>query len=373
MIRWTVPLLIGVACAPLAAQQPSPDSIYQLAQVEVHPEALNGEELGAALFARYPAALKAAGVSGEVVVSMVIGPDGLPRTVELVRSTDTLFNAPTLEVASLLRFSPAQMGGRPVPVRITLPVPWEAGPAEDAPGPDALGGYEMREVDVQPRFTNRTEFQRELERNYPPGPRDAGVGTVVQVRFLINPNGTTSHVRVTNSEHEAFDAPTIAAVQTLRFTPAQIAGQPVAVWAELPIEWGHDAPGPDEHGAYSSAEVERRPRPTNVQTLQRALERLYPRDLLNGGITGTVTVRFRVDENGMVRDASIIRSTDARFNEATLTAIQVLRFRPATAGGKPVSAWVQQQVEWLLIRERLDPELGQPAIGCTINTPRGCG
>ena len=230
------------ACAgtvPMAAQVPAaqPDSIYALAQVEVRPEALNGEELGAAVFAKYPPRLREAGVSGEVTVSLVVGSDGLPRNVELVSSTDTLFNAPTLEAVSLLRFSPAKIGGRPVAVRVVFPVPWTAGPAPEAPGPDSTGTYALAEVEVQPRPVNREDLQRALERSYPPELKDAGTTGVVQVRFRISPDGLVTNPRVTNSTDPRFNDATLAAVQVLRFRPAQIGRRRVAVWVELPIQW----------------------------------------------------------------------------------------------------------------------------------------
>lgn len=338
----------STAALPALGQEPAaPDSIYQLAQVEVRPGALNGGELGAALFARYPASLKAAGVSGEVTVSMVVGTDGLPRNLELVSTTDTLFNGPTLEVVSLLRFSPAQMGGRPVPVRIVVPVAWEAGPVTNAPGPDALGAYELGEVDVPPRPTKGSSLRVALEPGDVSLPEGAERFVTVQVRTLVNPDGTLSHTRVTRSTNEWFDAPTLDALEEFRFTPARLGSRPVPVWVEFPIHWSDGDPRPDLDVAYTFGLPERMPQPTNVPVLQRALERLYPRELRNGGITGTVQVRFRVDREGMVENAVVTSSTDERFNEATLTAIQVLRFRPAQVGRKRVAVWVEIPLQWV--------------------------
>ncbi|MBW3630679.1 MAG: energy transducer TonB, partial [Gemmatimonadetes bacterium] len=90
------------------------------------------------------------------------------------------------------------------------------------------------------------------------------------------------------------------------------------------------------------------PRPRNVRELQRALERLYPPELRDLGVTAEVEVRFRVDEAGNVQSPSISRSNDPRFNSATLAAVQVLRFIPARVGGKPVKAWVCIPIRWTI-------------------------
>lgn len=122
------------------------------------------------------------------------------------------------------------------------------GPAE--PGaPAAQGGeagtadtshtYELSEVVEPPRARNMGALLRELERNYPPQLRDAGVTGVVRVRFRILENGAVDRPTMTITEvgHPAFAEPTLVSVQNLRFDPARVNGRPVRVWAELPVQW----------------------------------------------------------------------------------------------------------------------------------------
>jgi hypothetical protein len=86
---------------------------------------------------------------------MTVGTDGQPRDLQLVSSSDTGFNTPTLAIASLLRFSPAQVSGREVRVRLDLTMDWDSGPRHDTPGPDSTGAYELSEVTETPRMLNR--------------------------------------------------------------------------------------------------------------------------------------------------------------------------------------------------------------------------
>lgn len=62
----------------------------------------------------------------------------------------------------------------------------------------------------------------------------------------------------------------------------------------------------------------------------------YPAEARNAGITGAVTVEFVVDEQGRVQLARVVESTDARFEAATLRAVQKWRFEPGKKNGRPV-------------------------------------
>jgi TonB family protein len=114
--------------------------------------------------------------------------------------------------------------------------------ASAAPGSEAGTGddtYELSEVVEPPRALNVAALQRELERNYPPLLRDAGVTGRVHVRFRILENGTVdrSSMTITQASHPAFVQPTLTSVEQLRFAPARLNGRPVKVWAELPVQW----------------------------------------------------------------------------------------------------------------------------------------
>jgi TonB family protein len=110
---------------------------------------------------------------------------------------------------------------------------------EQREAPADVGTYELSAVEEQPRPTNVQELQRQLERNYPPLLRDAGVTGTVQVRFRVLEDGhvDAESITVTNSTHEQFNDPTIRSVQRLRFRPAKVNNRPVKVWVELPIQW----------------------------------------------------------------------------------------------------------------------------------------
>lgn len=239
IFRLVVPLAVCAATIPLTAQAPAGarDTVYDLDQVQVRPAPLNAPVLAAALRTTYPPHLEEAGIGGAVVVAMVIGADGQPRDARLVSSTDTAFDAPSIAMVSLLRFSPAQVDGRAVGVRLELPINWEPGARlVDAPPPDSGDAYELTEVEVEPRLINRETVVRAMQREYPPHLRDAGVAGAAEVRFRVDEDGSVSHASVL-SAHPQFGVPALRVVQLMRFEPATVGGASVKAWVVLPMQW----------------------------------------------------------------------------------------------------------------------------------------
>jgi TonB family protein len=239
IFRLALPIAMCAATIPLTGQAPpaARDTVYNLDQVQVRPVPLNSPELAAALRTTYPPHLEEAGVGGAVVVEMVVGTDGQPRDMRLVSSTDTAFDAPTIAMVSLLRFSPAQVDGRAVGVRLELPINWEPGARlVDAPPPDSGDAYELTDVEVEPRLINRETVVRAMMREYPPHLRDAGVPGAAEVRFRVDEDGSVSHASVL-SAHPQFGVPALRVVQLMRFKPATVGGASVKAWVVLPMQW----------------------------------------------------------------------------------------------------------------------------------------
>jgi TonB family protein len=386
-------LLLLTAAVPGTAQRtPSAASarVYELNEVEVLPRPQNAADFTAALQAGYPSHLRAAGVGGTVQVAFILSPEGQPGDVRVLSTPDSGFNAPTVQAVSMLRFTPAQVQGRAVPVRVEQPITWrvEAAPAAAAaqnpraPG-DSINGYELAEVEELPRPVTSGAFSEALARGYPAHLRAAGVSGTVQVRFRVEPDGSTTHHSITSSTNHDFDEPTLRAIPVLRFRPAKVGGRPVRVWVEQPVQWMTDAalagaataaPGDSVNG-YELSAVEVLPRVVDRQAFGRALAEGYPPVLRDAGTGGMVHVRFRVEVDGTTSHASITHSTHHDFDAPTLRAVQFLRFRPARIGGKPVRVWVEQPIQWTIsgtsgfMPPRYEPDRGRfrpPPNPCSV-------
>ncbi|HEU4882819.1 MAG TPA: energy transducer TonB [Longimicrobium sp.] len=345
-----------IAAVPAVAQ-PAQDSagVYELHQVEARPSPLNVGELLAALRQSYPPALWEAGVEGTVQLSFVVGADGSLRDVRVVSATDSAFAAPTVQAVSLLRFSPAQVGGRPVAVRVEQPIVWRAGQppaASRAPVlPDSVPVLSLDSVDVRSVPLNFREFEAALRAYYPADLRSTGATAQVLAGFAIDPRGEPQYVQVLESTDARFDQATADAIRRLRFQPARRGGAPVWVWMEVPVRWADpgaagEGAEADTAGAYEMSAVAEVPRVMSTTAFQNALARGYPPALRNAGRSGRVVVRFMVREDGTVSRASVVRSTDSAFDQPSLEAVRLLRFHPARLDGRPVRVWVEQPIDW---------------------------
>ncbi len=74
----------------------------------------------------YPDKLKRDGVSGMVVVNVVIEVDGKVSEVEVRNSTNAEFEAPAVEAVKNWRFKPAKKGGSAIRSKVALPLKFSA-------------------------------------------------------------------------------------------------------------------------------------------------------------------------------------------------------------------------------------------------------
>lgn len=75
----------------------------------------------------------------------------------------------------------------------------------------------------------------------------------------------------------------------------------------------------------------------------------YPVDLRRAGVEGVVTVRFTVNENGLVEDANILSSPDERLSDLSLESIRSWRFAPLVRKGSPSKGYFVQKFPFRLV------------------------
>jgi TonB family protein len=236
-------LFLIAAASPAVAQHSTPAApdtarVYELADVQIPPSALNGDDLLNALNAAYPPHLRAAGTAGTVQVQLVIGADGVPRDVTVLSATDTAFSAPTVAALGLLRFSPAHLGDRPVAVRAVFPVNWSVAP-DSTPAPTSAAATAPADrapvAETQPVLRNASRIAQRMRELHPRGAPRQGE---VWVRFQITAEGTVTGMTVVRASEPVFAQPSLQLASEMRFYPAQVEGRgAVAVWVDIPITW----------------------------------------------------------------------------------------------------------------------------------------
>lgn len=70
----------------------------------------------------YPMEARHMGLTGEVLVELIVDESGRVKTAHVVSSTDRQFEEPTLRAVHLWRFQPGKKNGRPVSFRMVAPV-----------------------------------------------------------------------------------------------------------------------------------------------------------------------------------------------------------------------------------------------------------
>jgi TonB family protein len=76
----------------------------------------------------------------------------------------------------------------------------------------------------------------------------------------------------------------------------------------------------------------------------------YPRTAMMAHLNGFVIVECIIDRNGVVRDAKVVKSTSALFEQAALDAVQQWQFAPGSLHGKPVDTIFDLTVTFTITR-----------------------
>jgi TonB family protein len=131
-----VQVLLAAGAAPLSPE-PAGDGVYEL--VQVMPELQGGM---AALQRRilYPEAARRRGIEGRVFVRFVVDQRGMPGDIQVVRGIGGGCDEAAAQAVGESRFTPGYQDGRPVKVRMSLPVTFRL---TDPPLPPPIrgGGY----------------------------------------------------------------------------------------------------------------------------------------------------------------------------------------------------------------------------------------
>jgi TonB family protein len=119
-----------------------------------------------------------------------------------------------------------------------------------------------------------------------------------------------------------------------------------AMLVVLVIGCGEKTEGPQDITPPSSVEALQETAPPDVvavdeePALVKSVGPVYPEEARKNGLEGTVYVKIWVDTEGKAKEAVILKSDDAIFNQASLDAAKQFQFTPASKDGKPVAVWV---------------------------------
>jgi TonB family protein len=247
---------------------------YQVRELDVKPRLLNPPEIQALLTHLYPPELQVARVGGTAVVQFVVAVDGTvdPSTIKTISSTDPRFAEASAAAVRAFRFQPGLLNGKKVRALIQMPVTWQpdAGTSTPAVDPADFSGmgvargvdagapprdsakfeYEVARLDTKPELLNTQEIADLMNRFYPRGLREAGIGGPAVVEFVIQADGSVdpTTLRLIGNPNRQLGTASILVAERFRFRPGMRNGKPVRVLIQMPITWQPEASGAGTKG-----------------------------------------------------------------------------------------------------------------------------
>ena len=78
----------------------------------------------------------------------------------------------------------------------------------------------------------------------------------------------------------------------------------------------------------------------------KAVAPVYPHEMKREAVSGIVTLKLLIDENGDVLEKEVAKSTRKEFEEPALAAISKWKFKPARKAGEAVRATITLPIKF---------------------------
>ncbi len=201
----------------------------------------------------------------------------------------------------------------------------------DSP-PHPIGGYAAIQNAVQ----------------YPVSARLAGIGGTTILQVLIDEEGKAGNAQVLRSAgDETLDSAAIQAAVKIGWIPAKKQDEPVAVRISIPIVFklmtGDSEKQFTSVNPVGSPAWDTPPSPVDWKAIGNNI--IYPEAARRDGVTGTLTMRFTIDENGNLVDPEIVKGPEhAALKEAAVFALNSTKWRPAEKEGIPIQGTMEMGI-----------------------------
>ena len=218
-------VLAGCGSAPFVPPPPSPARVYAMNEVDERPEIVLAPPL------RYPER----GSDGVVVVRLVIDSAGNPEpsTLIVTRGSDSVLVGAARALVLRTLFRPGRVRGRVVQTLVDIPVEFSV--ESQPPVTLHLAGDVYRTEDVQ----ERPHLVSGPTLMYPAPLLLSRITGRVVVEAVIDTTGRVQEgtVRVIESSDPRFNESAKVYLEGAHFTPGRIAGRPVPVRFQMPVEF----------------------------------------------------------------------------------------------------------------------------------------
>ena len=238
-ISITIALSLFIALPVVEAQQPG----GQPAVTDARPPVVLNQ-----IEAKYPSKAAPSRLNGKCAVSAIVGADGVPKELKIVRCTDPVFEKNSLDTAAKYRFKPAtNKVGTAVEVPITVEIDFRVQGGHDTkirihysrstppgitsvePTPDGVYPYSMKMAPpTLVSFADEGYGDAAFAR-----PGSSGCDLVL----TIDKKGRASSPESVHCETRGLDISIAHSLADSRFEPGKVDGKPIAVRMAMHIEF----------------------------------------------------------------------------------------------------------------------------------------
>ncbi len=238
-------LVLMIAAGALGQEAPSQGPADDTAGVQATIDAAPGNgyemepgmtapKLVQAVAAVYPEGVVVEGGSVRCLLSMVVGEDGLPRYVHVVRSAGDAFDLAAVHAVRQSKYEAGLRDGKAVPVRMLVRVVFTTDAVAAVPvmvQRTYRGAADGTLVDYPPKVLTR------VEPNFSEEARKKKISGNVMVSLIVDEEGMPTEVRVVRGVGHGLDEQAIKAVRQYRFRPAMKDGKPVAQYINIDVNF----------------------------------------------------------------------------------------------------------------------------------------
>jgi TonB family protein len=206
---------------------------------------------------KYPDQLRSTNTEGAVLTQFVVDTNGTPiaGTLKVLRSTDIGFTAAVAAAITMMRFAPADVGGKKVKQLVQMPFNFNL--SKDSSGASSVNvKFSQSPLPLHPSppkkmvAPNGVYLEYQVEKpvspvannvapRYPSEMRAASVEGEVLAQFIVDENGTadSASFQVARSTNDQFANAVRAAISSFRFNPALVGGRPVKQLVQMPFQF----------------------------------------------------------------------------------------------------------------------------------------
>jgi TonB family protein len=181
---------------------------------------------------------------------------------------------------------------------------------------------------------------------YPEEARKARIEGTVRFRVVIGADGTVKTATLL-SGHPALVQAAQAALMQYRYRPTLLNGEPAEVDTEVEVPFVLPGENPPQAQVRPLKELlaEGGTHPVPI----RKVEPEFSREARAARHEGSVDLEILIDEQGVVREARVLREAGLGLDQKAIEAVLQWKFKPAEKDGSPVPVWARVEMNFRLL------------------------